>query len=261
MATKPGCMSFNLGWKADAANSEKMEKFFSTTHESFMKKTHHTSGDEEPRPLVYYVMKAPVLKDFTDPSKGSTGEFFFGMNEIYRGASGLATHMKIASEKDPKMLEEILSYGDHMVAPGFASEVICCFEDPMEDAWKNINKDCHGFQISLVVPNGETGPVEAWLKEHEAFMRKTHPTTGDAELRTLTYTATKNPIAVDPNDPSKGVTDKTLYTICELYRNEAGCAAHMKAGQATGELFARFVELVQKYSVMPAMFGKVVGCF
>merc|ERR1711934_849618 len=208
------------------------------------------------------MLKAAVPNDFTDPTKGTTGDFYYCMNEIYRGEAGLKAHMVTAQEKEPDLLNEImaLNNSEACVAPVYAGQVINCFTDPMEDTWKNINKDCYGFQITLSVPNSEAGTVEQFLSQHEEFMNRTHETSGDGPLRTFTYTATKYPIMVDPMDPSKGVTDKTLYTVCELYKTKEGTEAHMKAGQAEPELFGRFVELTKKYGILTAMHGKVITC-
>jgi len=255
--TNKTCMAFNIGFKVSAADEQKVDNVWER-HEKFMKTTHKTDGEEEPRVLVYYIMKAPVLNDFTDPSKGTTGEFYYSMNEIYRSGAGLKAHMAVAQEKGPEMLGEVMALNN--VAPGFAGQVIHCFNDPMEDAWKFINKDCYGFQISMAVPNSEVGPVEQFLSDHEKFMNETHETSGNGPLRTLTYTATKSPIMVDPMDESKGATDSTLYTVCELYQNKEGTEAHMKAGQGKPELFGKFVELVTKYQVMSSMHGKVIAC-
>ena len=61
---------------------------------------------------------------------------------------------------------------------------------------------------------------------------------------------TKTPEPVDPMDPSKGVTDFTLYAMSETYAGMEGCAAHMDVAGKTGDILPRFMETVTKYATV-----------
>eukprot|EP00658_Telonema_sp_P-2_P058892 TRINITY_DN474_c0_g1_i1.p1 TRINITY_DN474_c0_g1~~TRINITY_DN474_c0_g1_i1.p1 ORF type:complete len:289 (+),score=93.05 TRINITY_DN474_c0_g1_i1:185-1051(+) len=116
---------------------------------------------------------------------------------------------------------------------------------------------CVNFDIALRVPDGETGPVDAFFAEHEQFMRKTHNTKpdGSQEPHTLAYFVTK---VKEPVPEGEGTTGNTLYALTETYRTVKGCEAHMEEGQKSTEMFAHFQEVVSKYAVSMMMMAPVV---
>ena len=113
------------------------------------------------------------------------------------------------------------------------------------------------FDLGFKVPNAETEGVEKFFSDHMAFMKATH--TGPAEPKALSYMVTKTPEPVDPSDPSKGVTDFTIYAMSETYSSMEGCAAHMAVAGKTGDILPRFMETVKKYATGTALMAPVVN--
>ncbi len=78
---------------------------FSEAHERFMRETHFTEGETEPRVLVYNITKCPELKNPLNPDEGTTGYTLFGLHEVYRGPEGCAAHMASAGQAREALLQ------------------------------------------------------------------------------------------------------------------------------------------------------------
>ena len=76
---------------------------------------------------------------------------------------------------------------------------------------------------------------------------------GPDEPKPLAYMVTKTPEPNDPMDPSKGVTDFTIYAISETYAGMEGCMAHMDVASTMGAqtddspILPRFMDMMKNY--------------
>ena len=129
-----------------------------------------------------------------------------------------------------------------------------------------IKPGCRNFNLTLRVPDGETGYVDKFFEGHQAFMRATHGPS--EEPFCLMYIVTKSPELKDGNDPSKGTTGNVLYALTETYQGVEGCDAHMASGRAWGKseengeeehgpLFGVFLDIVSKYAIASVMAAEV----
>lgn len=122
-----------------------------------------------------------------------------------------------------------------------------------------IKAGCHNFNLTFKVPAGETDYVDKFFADHEAFMRATHA--GPEEPFAQMYIVTKQAEQKDG-----AATGDTVYAVTETYQAIKGCHAHMAAGQGFnkkdgephGDLFARFLDVVGKYSTSAVMMAEVV---
>ena len=232
-------MNFDLGFKVPAADVPTVEKFFAD-HMAFMKSTH--TGPAEPKPLSYMVTKIPA-------DDGTV----YAMSETYSGMEGCSKHMEVAKATGdilPRFMDTVKKYatGVSLMAPVTAS---MASETP-------VTVGCKAINFVYKVPDEEAAGVDAFFAEHKTFMAETHKTSGDTEPVILYYTATKAAELKDSDDPSKGTTGFQLYALCEVYKGMAGCEAHIAAGKAKPEFFAKFEEIVGKYAISSAMMGEVI---
>jgi hypothetical protein len=273
---------------------KQVDKFFAD-HKAFMDKTHPTSGDAEPRPLMYIVTKAPEPKDPNNPKAGSTGNTLYSLTETYRGMDGCTAHMAAGQADGPlfsKFLEIVSKYASFQ---SMMAEVVHTMDDPLSSALADVKRGCRAFNLGFKVPDADVECVDEFFANHKAFMEEAHHTSGNAEPRILFYTVTKTPEPKDSNNPAAGSTGNTLYALTEIYRGMKDCEAHMAAGQATFtsyrtwppparaehaedgggprhqektwkmstsrgnvELFPTFLDIVDKYAVHQSMMVDVV---
>ncbi len=63
------CHAFHLAFRVPDEESSRLDVFFEA-HERFMRETHFTEGETEPRVLVYNITKCPELKNPFEPRRG-----------------------------------------------------------------------------------------------------------------------------------------------------------------------------------------------
>lgn len=118
-----------------------------------------------------------------------------------------------------------------------------------------------GIVLAMKVPDGEDVEfVDKFFKDHMPWMGKTHK--GPEAPMSLAYVITKMPEPTDPDDPSKGTTGKTLYSLIECYPDGKHAEAHMaeagKDKEAGGDILDRFQTCAGKYGVSSHMMAPVV---
>lgn len=122
-----------------------------------------------------------------------------------------------------------------------------------------VKPGCKAINILFEVPDAEAADVDKFFAEHKSFIDETHPTAGDKEPVILYYTVTKAAQTKDPADPASEKTGKQMYALCEIYKSMDGCMAHITEGKKKEAFFAKFNELVGKYSKSVSMMAEVVA--
>ena len=109
--------AFGFALVVPEANIEEVEAVIAS-HRKFMNETHSVDGDMGTRLNSYSVIKMPQMNDFTDPSKGMTGNVLYILSEHYETPQGLAKHMEAGNSWDGigPMIEVMMKYGVAMGA-------------------------------------------------------------------------------------------------------------------------------------------------
>ena len=71
------------------------------SHANWLKET-HSLVDEEGKlhTLEYYVSKSPEYNDMMDPSKGTTGNIIYSVNEVHKDGEHLKKHVELGQKWD-----------------------------------------------------------------------------------------------------------------------------------------------------------------
>ena len=117
------CHAFHLAFRVPDEESSRLDVFFEA-HERFMRETHFTEGETEPRVLVYNITKCPELKNPLNPDEGTTGYTLFGLHEVYRGPEGCAAHMAAGQAREALFAEFLDLVQTYMVSGLLAAPVI-----------------------------------------------------------------------------------------------------------------------------------------
>tara|TARA_S200000501_G_C20187766_1_gene467235 strand:+ start:95 stop:478 length:384 start_codon:yes stop_codon:yes gene_type:complete len=115
MKIKKGCIGFHVAFVVPNENTDRMDSFL-TTHESFMKETHHLDGAIEPIVLCYATFKSPELNNPLDPNSGETGNTLYGITEIYNGPEGAGAHMELGQQREEMFSELVALTNEYCVS-------------------------------------------------------------------------------------------------------------------------------------------------
>ena len=109
--------AFGFALVVPETDVEKVEAVM-RSHQAFMNKTHSVDGDMKTRLNSYSVIRMPQMADFTDPSKGMTGNMIYILSEHYETKDGLAMHLEAGNSWDGigSMIEVMMKYGVAMGA-------------------------------------------------------------------------------------------------------------------------------------------------
>jgi hypothetical protein len=124
---KVGSLGFHVSFVVPNDATERMDQFI-TTHQQFMRETHHLSGDQEPIVLSYSVFKSPELNNPFDPSSGETGNTLYGLTEIYNGPEGVQAHMTLGQQREAMFAELVSLTNTYSVAGILGAPVIAAME-------------------------------------------------------------------------------------------------------------------------------------
>lgn len=124
---KVGSLGFHVSFVVPNDATERMDQFI-TTHEQFMRETHHLSGDQEPIVLSYSVFKSPELNNPFDPNSGETGNTLYGLTEIYSGPEGVQAHMTLGQQREAMFAELVSLTNTYSVAGILGAPVIAAME-------------------------------------------------------------------------------------------------------------------------------------
>ena len=118
MGISLGQRTFDCGLKTNVSNADAVESAIAS-HADFMK-NHHSLDDSKIHLEHYYVSKADEMNDPTDPSKGTTGNVVYSINEVYVHAEGIGQHMEAAMAWDGigPFMELLGTYGEVIIGNG-----------------------------------------------------------------------------------------------------------------------------------------------
>jgi len=70
--------------------------------------------------LGYYVTKAPEFNDMIDPSKGTTGNIIYSVNEVHKDAEHMNKHVELGQtwERINEFFELFSKYGPLVIMGG-----------------------------------------------------------------------------------------------------------------------------------------------
>ena len=72
-----------------------------SSHAAWMKETHSLTGEEgKLHTLEYYVSKAAEMQDMMDPSKGTTGNVVYTVNEVHKDDEHFGKHVELGQSWD-----------------------------------------------------------------------------------------------------------------------------------------------------------------
>jgi hypothetical protein len=91
------------------------------SHANWMKETHSLVEEEgKLHTLEYYVTKAPEFNDMMDPSKGTTGNIIYSVNEVHKDGEHMSKHVEMGQqwERINEFFELFSKYGPLVVMGG-----------------------------------------------------------------------------------------------------------------------------------------------
>ena len=102
----------NLGYVVADEKAEHVEQIFKK-HAKWMSGFYSSKNDGESHLISAYFTKSPEFTDPTDPSKGTTGNTIFTINERFTSIESIQRHVENASQNDyfPEFYEIIGNYG------------------------------------------------------------------------------------------------------------------------------------------------------
>ena len=102
----------NLGYVVADEKADHVEEIFKT-HAEWMDGFYSSDNDGESHLISAYFTKSPEFTDPTDPSKGTTGNTIFTINERFTSMESIQRHMENASQNDyfPEFYEIMGNYG------------------------------------------------------------------------------------------------------------------------------------------------------
>eukprot|EP00937_MAST-01D_sp_MAST-1D-sp2_P001570 g1570.t1 len=242
-------------WKVPADKESEMDAFWQE-HEEWMRGSHTagSAGDDStsPRLMEFYIAKGKEMKNPMAPEEGETGKLIYNMSETYYAPAGIGKHMELGQSMKPEWFEKMTAhnaaYGHHMDV-GSQTILTCLADDGATMMAPKGAPSIHGYWR---FPASMEAEVDAFWKEHEAWMRSSHTMgpAGDDSTGPRLYSfyihkgkELKNPLA-----PEEGETGEILYGMSETYVAAAGIAKHMELGQQNKpEWFAKLMEYNKDY--------------
>ena len=95
MTFKTGNTTFGFTMRVPATDEAKIDDLIAS-HAKWMSETHSlTPADGKLQTLEYYVSKATELNDMMDPSKGSTGNMIYTVNEVHIDDEHFGKHVEL----------------------------------------------------------------------------------------------------------------------------------------------------------------------
>ena len=104
--------SINLGYIVADEKAEHVEEIFKK-HAEWMNGFYWSKNNGKSHLISAYFTKSPEFTDPTDPSKGTTGNTIFTINERFTSIESIQRHVENASQNDyfPEFYEIMGNYG------------------------------------------------------------------------------------------------------------------------------------------------------
>ena len=102
----------NLGYVVSDEKADHVEAIFKK-HAEWMDGFYSSDNNGESHLISAHFTKSPEFTDPTDPSKGTTGNTIFTINERFTSMESIQRHMENASQNDyfPEFYEIVGNYG------------------------------------------------------------------------------------------------------------------------------------------------------
>ena len=254
-----GNPTFHMVLRVPKAEETEIDAYWQE-HEEWINKSHTIGPDgddsEGPRLLEFYICKGEELSDPMNPESEKTGNIIYEMSEAYYAAEGISKHMELCGRDMPEWLGKLPGYlekyGTHIDAG--SANILTAFAD--DGAVFKTSKGKPTLHVYWRVPVKDEADIDAFWKEHEAWMRSAHVMGADAAAddsvtpRLLSFYIAKGPELSDPMNPESEKTGNLIYVMSECYVEAAGIAKHFElCGKDIPDWFARFQELTGKYLV------------
>ena len=119
MASKNGQVTFNFALLVPAENTGPVEEIIAT-HAAWMKETRSLEAGNGIHLVDYHVAKGEEANDLLDPSKGTTGNILYCINEVYVEADGIEQHMAQAMQWESleAFAGTLMQYGKVLIGGG-----------------------------------------------------------------------------------------------------------------------------------------------
>lgn len=223
-------------------------------HEVWMR-TKHSMGPQPnavggPQLFHFYVAKGAEMVDASAKPPVPTGNILYILIEIYLEAAGIGLHMEQGSTEKGEWFGKLLAYnakyGKHIDVGTTVN--FTGLSDTVEFASPSLYKPGDPCVHAIwSAPPSEEAAIDAFWKEHEAWMRATHDLKRDGDdserPRLTSFNIRKGAEMEDALAQSPVPTGNILYILSESYAALSGIGKHMELAPFMDKL----MELQAKY--------------
>lgn len=229
-------------------------------HEEWMQASHTVGldGDDAvaPRVLHFHIAKGAEKETPLDPASKETGNLLYIMSETYAAMEGIGKHMAMGGTDKAEWFKKLTTeyipkYGFH-VDMGQSSNLTSFADNYAAPCYQKGDATVH---CVWKVPSDKESEMDAFWKEHEAWMRVSHAMTregtDDEKPRLTSFNIRKGAELADPFDGKSAPTGKLMYTMSETYVAGSGIAKHMELGNSQkAEWFKKMLAYQAEHGVM-----------
>ncbi|CAE8669446.1 unnamed protein product [Polarella glacialis] len=250
-----GSPTIHVTWRVPKAEEAEIDAYWKE-HEAWMRSSHTMGldGDDSkaPRLLEFYISKGMELENPPDPESGETGNVIYQMSQTYAARQGIAKHLELGTANWPGMKSFGDLHGKYGVFMQIGSlNVITCWQDAAIPFTTDRDQPC--MHITWRAPKAKEAEIDAFWKEHEAWMRSSHTMgiDGDDNLapRLTAFYIAKGMELQNPLDPESGETGNVIYQMSETYAAPQGMAKHLELGKVRVPCMKSLGDLHRKYGV------------
>ncbi|CAE8616141.1 unnamed protein product [Polarella glacialis] len=247
--------TIHITWRVPKAEEAEIDAYWKG-HEAWMRSSHTMGarGDDSkaPRLLEFYVSKGLELKNPLCPAMGETGNVIYQMSETYVAPQGIAKHLELGTANWPGMKSLGDLHGVYGVFMEIGSlNVITCWQDAAVPFTTEKGQPC--IHITWRVPKAKEVEIDAYWKEHEAWMRSSHTMGIDGDdskaPRLTSFYIAKGMELQNPLDVRSGETGNVIYQMSQTYAAPQGIAKHLELGTANWPGMKSLGDLHGKYGV------------
>ena len=121
---------------------------------------------------------------------------------------------------------------------------------------EKIMSDMRCINLGYVVPKDQADQVQAVFKKHSAWMENFYSDSNNGPDHLISSFFTRADEFIDPMDPSKGVTDKVIFTINERFTSIESIHRHVENAMKN-DYFPEFGEIMDKYGTAISLGGEI----
>jgi hypothetical protein len=202
-----------------------------------------------PNLLHFYIAKGPEMEDALAQPPVPTGNVLYVMSETYLDGAQIGQHMEQGNTEKAEWFKQMLefnaAYGKHMDIGSTSN--FTGISDTQDFAQKSIYQPGDAcIHIVWSVPADKVAEMDAFWKEHEAWIRATHDMTRDGDgserPRLTSFNIRKGAEMENALAQPPVPTGNTLYIMSESYVAASDIGKHMELGQTNmGEWFGKMM--------------------